>query len=313
LVPCYNEAETVAHVIKDFQRELPMAAIYIGDNNSTDDTSRIAQECGAIVIRETNQGKGCMVRRMFADIDADIYVMVDGDATYDSTRVHAMIEKCVVSNTDMVNGARIAVETEAYRNGHRFGNWMFTSVIKTVFKSKLTDILSGYRVFSRRFVKSFPSNSHGFEIETELTIYAYLSRLPVSEVQTPYRARPEGSFSKLSTYKDGLKILNFIILLVKEEYPMLFFSVIACVLAFLGLTLAIPLFTDYFHTWTTPKLPTAVLVTGLMICSLTSFVTGLILDTVARMRAEMRRLCYLSFTPINETQKNQTTFVKLTG
>jgi glycosyltransferase involved in cell wall biosynthesis len=282
-------------VVEDFKRELPTAMIYVGDNNSTDNTASIASDAGAIILQETNQGKGNMIRRMFADIDADIYVMVDGDATYDASSVHAMIEELVSKNRDMVNAARISDETEAYRAGHRFGNWMFTTIVKTAFKSHLSDILSGYRVFSRRFVKSFPSGSYGFEIETELTVHAFSSRLPVSEVETPYGARPEGSVSKLSTYKDGLKILSVILLLVKEERPMFFFSILSFIFMTFAFVLSVPLFHDYFQTWTTPKLPTAVLVVGLMICSVLSFVTGLILDTVSRSRAEMRRLYYLSF------------------
>ena len=293
LIPCYNEAQTVRHVIEDFRRELPQAVIYVGDNNSTDQTAKIARESGAIVIRETNQGKGNMIRRMFADIEADIYVMVDGDATYDAASVHAMIDLCADENMDMVNGARKSHETEAYRAGHRFGNWMFTTLIQKTFKSHLSDILSGYRVFSRRFVKSFPASSHGFEIETELTVHAFSSRLPVGEVETPYGARPEGSVSKLSTYKDGMRILGVILLLVKEERPVIFFSAISLLMMAISVMMAIPVFYEYFAFQYIYRVPTAILTTGLMISSLLCFATGLILDTVSRYRTEMRRLLYL--------------------
>ena len=234
-----------------------------------------------------------MIRRMFADVEADIYVMVDGDATYDAVSVHSMIEKCIDEGIDMVNGARVSQETEAYRAGHRFGNWMFTTLIQKTFNSHLSDILSGYRVFSRRFVKSFPSSSHGFEIETELTVHAFSSRLPVGEIKTPYGARPEGSVSKLSTYKDGIRILAVILLLVKEERPMLFFSVIASLMALASVIVAIPIFYEFLFLDRVSRIPTSVLAMGLMMCSLLSFVTGLILDTVSRYRSEMRRLQYL--------------------
>jgi len=293
LIPCYNEAQTIRRVIEDFRRELPKAVIYVGDNNSTDQTAKIAEESGAIVIRETNQGKGNMIRRMFADIESDVYVMVDGDATYDAASVHSMIEMCVDDKMDMVNGARKSQESEAYRAGHRFGNWMFTTLIQKTFKSHLSDILSGYRVFSRRFVKSFPSSSHGFEIETELTVHAFSSRLPVGEVETPYGARPEGSVSKLSTYKDGMKILAVILLLVKEERPLLFFSVISLLMAVTSVIVAIPVFYEFFVLDRVYRVPTAVLATGLMMTSLLCLMTGLILDTVSRYRSEMRRLSYL--------------------
>jgi len=299
LVPCFNEEAAVATVVRDFRKSLPSAAIHVYDNNSTDRTAILAREAGAIVRGERRQGKGHVVRRMFADVDADIYVLVDGDATYDAPSAPRMIEMLVNEHLDMVVGLRVDQVDAAYRRGHRTGNWMLTRFLSSVFGQAFKDILSGYRVFSRRFVKSFPVLSDGFEIETELTVHALELALPVAEVETPYYARPEGSFSKLNTWRDGFRILGTILKLYRSEKPLRFFSAIGVLLAALAVGLAVPVFVTYLEQGIVPRLPTALLSTGLMIVAMLSVSSGLVLDTVTRGRREMKLLAYLSQPPVN--------------
>ena len=294
LVPCYNEAAAVGKVVADFRQALPDAQIYVYDNNSSDGTVAVAREAGAQVRSERRQGKGHVVRRMFADIDADIYVLVDGDATYDAPSAPKMIDKLMTDHLDMVVGFRVDQEQAAYRPGHRTGNWMLTSFLAAVFGQAFTDILSGYRVFSRRFVKSFPVLSDGFEIETELTVHALELALPVAEIETPYYARPEGSFSKLNTWRDGFRILNTILKLYRSEKPLRFFSIIGAFLMLVSVGLAIPVVMTYLELGIVPRLPTAVLSMGLMILAVLSVSSGLVLDTVTRGRREIKLLAYLS-------------------
>jgi glycosyltransferase involved in cell wall biosynthesis len=293
LVPCFNEERTVAQVVEDFRRVLPSAAVYVYDNNSRDRTSEVALDAGAIVRSEPLQGKGNVIRRMFADIDADIYVLVDGDATYSADSAVEMIRRLVDEQLDMVVGRRVDTEAEAYRRGHRFGNATLTGFVAYLFGKRFTDILSGYRALSRRFVKSFPAVSKGFEIETELTVHALELRMPISEVKTAYRSRPDGSHSKLSTYRDGLSILWLIIQLYKNERPFQFFGLIALLLATTSIGLAAPIVLEWVRTGLVPRLPTAVLATGIMILAFFSLTAGLILDTVTRGRQELKRLHYL--------------------
>ena len=294
LVPCYNEEAAIARVIGDFRANLPDAAIYVYDNNSTDRTAEVARAGGATVRRERRQGKGHVVRRMFGDIDADVYVLVDGDATYHAPSVHAMIARLLDSGLDMVVGARRDQEQAAYRPGHRLGNRMLTGFVDRVFGAAFADMLSGYRVFSRRFVKSFPALSSGFEIETELTVHALNLELPVAEIETPYFARPVGSVSKLSTWRDGLRILRTIVRLYRAERPLQFFGSIGALLAVVAVVLAIPIFVTYVEQGLVPRLPTALLSTGLMILAFLSGACGLVLDTVTRGRREMKMLAYLA-------------------
>jgi glycosyltransferase involved in cell wall biosynthesis len=295
ILPCYNEEAAVAATVAGFRAALPDAVIYVYDNNSRDRTVEVARAAGAIVRSETMQGKGRVVRRMFADVEADIYVMADGDATYDATAAPAMVAKLVDEHLDMVVGSREDQVQEAYRRGHRFGNALLTGILARIFGRSFTDILSGYRVFSRRFVKSFPVLSAGFEIETEISVHALELRMPVAEVATRYGARPEGSTSKLSTYRDGWRILNTIMTLFRIERPALFFGSIGAALTLVALLLGIDLMITYAQTGLVPRLPTAVLATGLVILGTLSFFTGLILDTVTHGRREMRRLAYLAF------------------
>lgn len=295
ILPCYNEAGAIVQTVEDFRRALPSAEIYVFDNNSSDGSRELAAGAGAIVRRVAQQGKGHVVRRMFADVDADIYIMADGDATYEAAAAPKMVAAMLEDNLDMVVGARRSEIEEAYRRGHRFGNWALTGLLKRLFGRSFTDILSGYRVFSRRFVKSFPVLSAGFEIETEISVHALELSMPVAEVVTAYGARPEGSVSKLSTYRDGWRILRTIITLYRIERPILFFGIIAVILAAAGLVLAAPLILTYMKTGLVPRFPTAILVTGLMILATLSAMCGLILDTVVRGRREMRRLAYLAF------------------
>jgi len=299
LVPCFNEEAAVATVVADFRKALPTAEIFIYDNNSSDRTVAVAREAGAEVRSERRQGKGHVVRRMFADVDADIYVLVDGDATYDAASAPRMIDMLLSDHLDMVVGFRVDQVQAAYRPGHRTGNWMLTSFLSSVFGQAFRDILSGYRVFSRRFVKSFPVLSDGFEIETELTVHALELALPVAEVETPYYARPEGSFSKLNTWRDGLRILGTILKLYRSEKPLRFFSAIGVLLAALAVGLAVPVFITYLEQGIVPRLPTALLSTGLMIVAMLSVSSGLVLDTVTRGRREMKLLAYLSQPPVN--------------
>ncbi|HEY8564147.1 MAG TPA: glycosyltransferase family 2 protein [Beijerinckiaceae bacterium] len=294
LVPCYNEEASVSRVVEDFRRALPEATIYVYDNNSRDRTSEVARAQGAVVRRETLQGKGHVVRRMFADVEADVYVLVDGDATYDAASAPAMIELLRRDGLDMITATRISEEQAAYRRGHRFGNAMLTGLVSQIFGKRIADMLSGYRVLSRRFVKSFPAMARGFETETELTVHALELRMPIGEVDTPYYSRPEGSFSKLSTYKDGIRILRMIIRLVKEERPLTFFSGAAGFLAFVAVLLAIPIVMTWLETGLVPRIPTAILATGLVLLAFLSLTSGIILDSVGLSRREARRFAYLS-------------------
>jgi glycosyltransferase involved in cell wall biosynthesis len=298
LLPCFNEEAAVAAVVAGFRSALPVAAIYVYDNNSTDRTAEVARQAGAEVRSERRQGKGHVVRRMFADIDADIYVLADGDATYDARSAPRLIARLVEDHLDMVVGLRVDQAEAAYRRGHRTGNWMLTHFLSSVFGQAFKDILSGYRVFSRRFVKSFPVLSDGFEIETELTVHALELALPVAEIETPYYARPEGSFSKLNTWRDGFRILGTILKLYRSEKPLRFFTGIGAFLALVAIGLAIPIFITYLELGIVPRLPTAVLSTGLMIVAMLSISSGLVLDTVTRGRREIKLLAYLSQPPL---------------
>jgi glycosyltransferase involved in cell wall biosynthesis len=297
LLPCYNEEAAIGVTVASFRAVLPEAKIYVYDNNSKDRTCAVALAAGAIVRTERTQGKGAVVRRMFADIEADIYLMADGDATYEAAAAPGMIELLYAENLDMVVGARISEETAAYRAGHRFGNAMLTGVLTQMFGRSFSDILTGYRVFSRRFVKSFPIRSAGFEIETEISVHALELAMPVAEVPTAYGARLEGSVSKLSTYTDGFRILGTMLNLYRYERPVEFFGIIAAVLLVVATILAIPIIGTYLETGLVPRFPTAFLVLGLIILATLSVVTGLILDTVTKGRGEVKRLIYLQHAP----------------
>ena len=294
LVPCFNEATAVAKVVTDFRAALPMAEVYVYDNNSSDRTVEIATEAGAQVRSERHQGKGHVVRRMFADVEADIYVLVDGDATYDAASAPAMIELLIADRLDMVVAHRVDQAEAAYRPGHRTGNWLLTRSLAMVFGQGFEDILSGYRVFSRRFIKSFPVLSDGFEIETELSVHALELAMPVREIKTPYFARPEGSFSKLNTWRDGFRILGTIGKLYRSEKPLQFFSGMAAVLAAISVLLAIPIVITYAEEGLVPRLPTAVLSVGVMLVAVMAMFAGLVLDTVSRGRREAKLLRYLA-------------------
>ena len=294
LVPCYNEAVAIPRVVADFRAVLPEAELYVYDNNSSDDTAAVARAAGATVRTEMLQGKGHVIRRMFADIEADFYVLVDGDDTYDAGAAPRMLQHAIEGGLDMVNGTRITDIEAAYRPGHRLGNQVLTGLVRIIFGNRITDMLSGYRVFSRRFVKSFPALSAGFETETEFTVHALELRMPVGEIVTRYKDRPTGSVSKLRTYSDGIRILRTIVILVKEERPLAFFTVCAALFALIGLGLSWPVVINYVHTGLVPRLPTAVLVVGLMLLAALALTCGLILDSVARGRKEIKRLAYLS-------------------
>ncbi|MGP9811913.1 glycosyltransferase family 2 protein [Rhodopseudomonas sp. NSM] len=294
LVPCFNEAATVADVISAFSSSLPTATIYVYDNNSTDGTAVIARAAGAIVRSETRQGKGYVVSRMFSDIDADIYVMVDGDNTYDASAAPRLVAHMIEHRLDFVNGLRQSDAIEAYRRGHRFGNWALSSLVQAFFGRQFADMLSGYKVLSRRFVKTFPAMSSGFETETELAIHSLRLRMPSAELPTQYRERPEGSQSKLNTYRDGFKILLFIARLVKDERPLMFFGGAGLVLLAFGLLLGIPVIIDFAEFGIVPRLPTALLSVGIVIIGVLSMCMGLLLDMVARTRVEAKRLAYLA-------------------
>jgi glycosyltransferase involved in cell wall biosynthesis len=294
LVPCYNEEAAIGKVVKDFRSALPTAAIFVFDNNSTDRTAEIARTAGAKVFEEKHRGKGFVVRRMFADVDADIYVLVDGDATYDAPSARRMIGRLIDGQLDMVVGSRVDADKVAYRMGHRTGNRILSSFVAWVFGPSFNDMLSGYRVFSRRFVKSFPVLSGGFEIETELTVHALELGLPVEEIETPYYARPEGSSSKLSTWGDGFRILLTIANLYRAERPLPFFASLGLIAALASIGLAIPIVVTFLETGLVPRLPTAVLATGLMLLAFLCGAVGLVLDTVTRGRREMKLLAYLS-------------------
>ena len=294
LLPCYNEEAAIGATIAGFREALPNAVIYVYDNNSADRTGEVAREAGAIVRTERLQGKGHVVMRMFADVDADVYVMADGDLTYDPDAAPAMVAMLVGEQLDMIVGTRRHAEKEAYRGGHVLGNKIFTGLLSGLFGRSFSDIFSGYRVFSRRFVKSFPVISSGFEIETEISVHALELKMPVGEVETIYAARPQGSQSKLSTYSDGWRILRTIVTLYRVERPALYYGLIGAALVVLALILAIPLVITYANTGLVPRFPTAILVTGIIIIAVLCFFAGLILDTVTRGRRELRRLAYLS-------------------
>lgn len=293
LVPCYNEEVAIADTVKGMQAVLPDATVYVYDNNSSDQTSARAREAGAVVYVERLQGKGNVVRRMFSDVEADVYVMTDGDATYDPVPLPGMIDLLVDENLDMVVGKRVHSESLAYRPGHVLGNKLLTGFLARLFGQRFTDILSGYRVFSRRFVKSFPSLSAGFEIETELTVHALTLNMPIAERECKYFARPEGSTSKLKTYQDGIRILSVMVGLFKNERPLAFFSIAASILAVLSIALAIPIIITFLETGLVPRFPTAILSASIMLLAFLSLVCGLVLDTVTRGRREMKRLSYL--------------------
>jgi glycosyltransferase involved in cell wall biosynthesis len=292
LVPCFNEAVTIEQVIADFRQAMPHAEIYIGDNNSTDDTARLAQMAGAVVSRVSLQGKGNVVRRQFADIEADVYVLVDGDATYSATCAPKLV-RAVLQGSDMVVGVREAMHTNAYRPGHVWGNQMLTGFLSWLFGRPCRDILSGYRAFSRRYVKSFPAEASGFEIETELTVHALELRVPVSEVATPYGERPEGSASKLSTWRDGFRILKTMLKLFSTERPIAFYGIVAGILAATSVALALPLFFTYLETGLVPRIPTAILAASLMSLGVLSLLAGIILHAVTKGRREIKALAYL--------------------
>jgi glycosyltransferase involved in cell wall biosynthesis len=294
MVPCLNEEAAIAQVIADFRQHLPDALIFVYDNGSTDRTVEVARNAGAIVRMEPLKGKGNVVRRMFADIEADIYVLVDGDDTYDAASAPALIRRLLEDSLDMINGAREEQSELAYRRGHRFGNRLLTGTVAWFFGERMGDMLSGYRIMSRRFVKSFPALASGFEIETELTVHALQLRLPIAEVATPYRERPPASSSKLRTIPDGIRIMRLILRLIREERPLESFSAAAAVVALLSIALAVPVIAEYVATGEVPRLPTAVLSLGLMLVSFLSLTCGLILATVTRGRMEAKRLQYLN-------------------
>ncbi len=303
LVPCYNEERAIAKVVADFRAALPEAALYVYDNNSTDGTVTAAEEAGAVVRRETYQGKGHVVRRMFNDVEADVYILVDGDATYDAASARAMVTKLVDERLDMVVATRVDRDPAAFRPGHRLGNRLLTGFVAHVFGRSITDMLSGYRVFSRRFVKSFPILSGGFEIETELTVHALELELPVGEIATPYFSRASGSVSKLSTWGDGFRILWTVFRLYRAERPLSLFGGMGLALAIMSIGLAIPIFITYVQEGLVPRLPTAVLSTGLMLLAFLCFACGLILDTVTRGRRELKLLAYLALRAPGEERR----------
>jgi glycosyltransferase involved in cell wall biosynthesis len=299
ILPCYNEEAAIARVVKDFRAALPQATVYVFDNNSRDRTVEQALAAGAVVRRVTRQGKGHVVRRMFADVEADIYVLADGDGTYDAGSAPALVDKLAGDGLDMVVGSRLTTyQGEAFRRGHRFGNDLLTRCLGLFFGRSFSDILSGYRAFSRRYVKSFPALAAGFETEVELSVHALELRMPTAEVPTPYGERPAGSASKLRTYRDGIRILMTILALFKEERPLVFFSIISGALALLAFVLAYPVFITYIETGLVPRFPTAILSTGLMILASLSLTCGFVLDTVTLGRREMKRLFYLSLPPL---------------
>jgi len=299
LIPCYNEANTIGSVVNEFQKHLPYAKIYVYDNSSNDLTTKVAEEAGALVCFESNKGKGNVVRRMFSDIDADLYIMVDGDATYDASSAELMIQKLTSEKLDMVVAVRKASTNKAYRGGHAFGNKIITKLVSLMFDRGFTDMLSGYRVMSRRFVKSFPVSSSGFEIETEITIHSLQLQVPFGEVESKYDARPHGSQSKLSTWRDGFRILNMIVFLLKEQKPFYFFGAFFVVFSLIAVWLSTPIMITWINTGLVPRLPTALLSTGLMILAFVSLSAGIVLDSVSRARLEVKRLQFLSISSID--------------
>jgi glycosyltransferase involved in cell wall biosynthesis len=294
LIPCYNEEAAIAAVVTDFRKALPEADIYVYDNNSKDRTCEIAAAAGAIVCNEPQQGKGSVMRRMLSEIDADVFVTVDGDDTYDASAAPVLVRALVQNRLAMVVGRRVHTEKEAYRRGHVIGNLMFTRSVEWLFGRTFTDILSGYRVFSRAFVQSFPTASRGFEIETELTVHALTLSLPVQEFETAYKPRPEGSVSKLHTYRDGWRISLMILRLFRTERPQLFYTLIGCALLLLSVVFIAPIIVTFLETGLVPRFPTAILSTGIAISGLLSFACGLILDTVTQGRREAKMLAYLA-------------------
>jgi glycosyltransferase involved in cell wall biosynthesis len=295
VVPCFNEAAAIDKVVRDFRAALPTATVYVYDNNSTDNTAEVARAAGAEVRRETRRGKGNVVRRMFQDIEADVYVMVDGDDTYDASVAPKLVDKLVEENLDMLVGRRVETHQAAYRMGHRLGNRVLTGLVSWLFGSQIDDMLSGYRVFSRRFVKSFPASSREFEIETELTVHALQMKMAIAEVETNYKERPPGSVSKLRTFRDGWRILVTIINLMRNERPLLFFSLISLVFLIVGVILATPVFLEYLDTGEVRRFPTAFLSFTLGVIAVVCWATGLILDLVAHVRREAKRLAYLQY------------------
>jgi hypothetical protein len=298
LIPCRNEEAAIGKVVSDFQHALPEAVIYVYDNNSTDHTMLEARAAGAVVRRERLQGKGHVVRRMFADIDADIYLLVDGDDTYDADAAPGMLSVLVERQVDMVSAARYGAVRDAYRPGHRLGNSVLTGLVTWTFGDGISDLLSGYRVFSRRFVKSFPALSSGFETETEFTVHALALNMPVHEVRANYRNRAAGTSSKLNTYIDGFRILRAIVTLIQQERPLQVFSLAAVVFLLVGTSLGIPVVIEFLQSGLVPRLPTAVLSMGLMLLGFLSLACGLILDAVSRGRKENKRLAYLAIPPL---------------
>ena len=295
LVPCYNEEVTIGRVVRDFRRVLPRATVFVYDNNSSDRTIEVARGAGAVVRSEPNQGKGQVVRRMFSDIDADLYVLVDGDSTYEAEAAPKMIDLLLQQNLDMVNGVRVSNKKEAYRPGHRFGNWLLTTLVAWMFGQKTTDMLTGYRVFSRRFVRSFPALTSGFEIETEIIVHALEMRVLMEDFPTKYGERPQGSASKLNTIRDGVRILRTIGILIKEERPFSFFCAVGAILLIAATVIFIPVFLEYLQTGAVRRFPTAILSVGMVLTAMLSMTCGLILSTVTLGRREMKRLFYLQY------------------
>ncbi|QHS11346.1 glycosyltransferase family 2 protein [Sinimarinibacterium sp. NLF-5-8] len=293
LIPCFNEAAAIAQVIADFRAALPWATVFVYDNNSSDGTAAVAEAAGAVVRHEPLQGKGHVVRRMLADVDADFYVLVDGDATYDAPSARAMLEQLTAQQLDLVNGRRVSQHTAAYRLGHRFGNRLFTRLIARLFGQQLDDVLSGYKVMTRRFAKSFPVYSSGFEIETELAVHALTLGVPMAEVDTPYYARPTGSHSKLRALPDGWRILRTIARLLRQERPLLYYGTLAAMQALLAVILAVPLLVEFAHTGLVPRMPTALLCTGIMLTAMMTGVCGVVLNAVKQGQREIKRLLYL--------------------
>ncbi len=305
LIPCFNEGATIGKVIRDFQEVLPTADIYVFDNNSTDETVETAKAHNATVMQESRQGKGHVVRRMFAAVDADIFVLVDGDDTYDASLAPRLVETLIDGGLDMVTGTRQSSGAAAFRRGHRFGNWLMTFMVRSIFDKSVSDMLSGYRVFSRRFVKSFPVRSRGFEIETEITVHALSLQMPVQDIAVPYRERPSGSSSKLNTFGDGARILSTIFNLVRDERPLMFFSLAAAALFGIALFLAWPVLQTFLADGEVPRFPTAILAMGLVGLAFLSLACGLILDSVSRGRRELKYLNYLRVPPLRSERSRE--------
>lgn len=294
LLPCFNEVAAIGKVVADFRAALPTATVYVFDNNSTDGTAEVARRAGAVVRREPLQGKGYVVRRMFADVEADVYLLADGDDTYDAGAARLLVDRLVDESLDMVNASRAAQAQAAYRRGHRFGNWLLTTLVQRLFGNRIDDLLSGYRAFSRRYVKSFPALAGGFEIETELTVHALQLEMPIAEVPTTYRERAAGTQSKLRTWSDGFRILRTILGLMRHERPLPFFGVLAALFATTSMVLAVPLVITFAETGLVPRFPTAILSTGLMMAAFVWVTAGLVLDSLARVHKQLKRLSYLA-------------------